>query len=142
MRKRGLIRKGVAPRRLRKLDSFWEVMKVPCIATPSFSWSLGGVLMQCYAVMQPKIRTCSILGCLSSPRCLFDYQESFLSEIPSPLSASYGVTQVIVSKMNTPEISNSENTVDFGQIVPLFLLILPILAVAEVYYQPQESHSG
>jgi hypothetical protein len=68
----------------------------------------------------------------------FDYQESFLSEIPSLLlSASYGVTQVVVSRMNPPEISNSENTVDFGQIVPLFLLILPIMAAAEVYYQPQ-----
>jgi hypothetical protein len=70
----------------------------------------------------------------------FDFQESFLSEIPTLLfSASYGVTQVIISRINKPDIEGSENTVDFGQIVPLFLLSLPIMAAVEVYY---ESHSG
>lgn len=71
---------------------------------------------------------------------LFDFQEAFLSEIPTLLfSASYGVTQVIISRINKPDAEGSENTVDFGQIVPLFLLSLPVMAAVEVYY---ESHSG
>jgi hypothetical protein len=69
-----------------------------------------------------------------------DYQESFWSEIPTLiLSLSLGVTQIITTRQDLPSIQGSENTVDFGQIVQLFLLSLPILATVEVYY---ESHSG
>ena len=71
---------------------------------------------------------------------LHDYQNSFLSEIPSILlSASYGITQVVMSRMEAPSIQGSENTVDFGQIVPIFLLALPFLAALESYC---EAHSG
>ena len=71
---------------------------------------------------------------------LHDYQNSFLSEIPSILlSASYGITQVVMSRMGAPSIQGSENTVDFGQIVPIFLLALPFLAALESYC---EAHSG
>jgi hypothetical protein len=71
---------------------------------------------------------------------LNDYSESFLSELPGILmNVSYGVTQVIMSRNNKPPIQGSENTVDFGQIVPLFLLALPCLAALEVY---MEGHSG
>jgi hypothetical protein len=71
---------------------------------------------------------------------LHDYQSSFLSEIPSILlSAAYGITQVVESRMGAPSIKGSENTVDFGQIVPIFLLALPFLAALESYF---EAHSG
>lgn len=74
-----------------------------------------------------------------SAAVLHDYQNSFLSEIPSILlSASYGITQVVVSRMGAPSIQGSENTVDFGQIVPIFLLTLPFLAALESYC---EAHS-
>jgi hypothetical protein len=71
---------------------------------------------------------------------LHDYQSSFLSEIPSVLlSAAYGITQVVESRTGAPSIKGSENTVDFGQIVPIFLLALPFLAALESYF---EAHSG
>jgi hypothetical protein len=54
-------------------------------------------------------------------------------------SISYGVTQVISTRLFAPDIQGSENTVDFGQIVPLFLLGLPIMAAIETYY---EAHLG
>jgi hypothetical protein len=44
---------------------------------------------------------------------------------------------VITSRLNKPDIQGSENTVDFGQIVPLFLLGLPIMAAIEVYFEAQ-----
>lgn len=69
-----------------------------------------------------------------------DYRRSFLSELPSLLwSSSYGITSVVVSRMSAPDISNSENAIDFGQIVPLFLLFLPVLAGVEMFY---EAHPG
>lgn len=67
---------------------------------------------------------------------LHDYNESFLSGIPSLLmNMSYCITQVIMSRMEAPSIQGSENTVDFGQIVPLFLLALPCLAALEMYFE-------
>ncbi|CZR61590.1 uncharacterized protein PAC_11487 [Phialocephala subalpina] len=67
-----------------------------------------------------------------------DYQDGFLSEIPELLmSASYGVTQVVQSRQSRPRISNSENVVDFGQIVPLLMLLLPIMTAIDTY---NESH--
>src|SRR5271167_4599169 len=63
-----------------------------------------------------------------------DYQRSFLSILPSlTYGLTYGIGSVIASRQNTPNISNSENTVDFGQIVPLFLLVLPIASALKTY---------
>lgn len=61
-----------------------------------------------------------------------DYQRSFLFILPRLLyGLTYGIGSVITSRQNIPDISNSENMVDLGQIVPLFLLILPIASALE-----------
>lgn len=78
------------------------------------------------------------LNKLSAVIC--DYHDGFLSELPGlVMSLSYGLTQVIVTRSGAPDIVGSENTVDFEQIVPLFLLFLPILAAVEVWF---EAHPG
>lgn len=70
----------------------------------------------------------------------FDFQQSFLGEIPALLmSCSLAITQVAYTRIGKPEIQNNENLVDFGQIVPIFLLALPLLAMIEMYF---ETHPG
>ena len=70
----------------------------------------------------------------------FDFQESFLGGIPALLmGCSLAITQVAITRTNKPDIENSENTFDFGQIVPIFLLSLPVLAMVEMYF---ETHPG
>lgn len=67
-----------------------------------------------------------------------DYQDSFLSELQALLmSASYGITQVVKSRQGRPPISNSENLVDFGQIVPLLMLLLPMMTAIHTYNESQ-----
>ena len=64
------------------------------------------------------------------------YSGSFLSNIPALLfGLSYGISQVsVVRWFNPPDMTEAADTMSFGQIVPLFLLILPALAAAEIYY--------
>ncbi|KAL2042779.1 hypothetical protein N7G274_004538 [Stereocaulon virgatum] len=65
-----------------------------------------------------------------------EVQESFLSELLSLLfSFTYGVTSVVLSRINTPNsgVSAGQDTISFGQLVPLFLIALPILTAGEVY---------
>lgn len=65
---------------------------------------------------------------------LDDYGKSAFSAIPIFLwSLSYGITGTILSRQLKPNVDGSENEVDFGQIVPLFLLLLPLLAALETY---------
>lgn len=80
------------------------------------------------------------LAFATSVALVADYQDGFLSEIPDLLmSASYGITQVVQSRQSRPQISNSENVVDFGQIVPLLMLLLPIMTAIDTY---NEAHPG
>jgi len=55
------------------------------------------------------------------------------------MSASYGVTSEVSTRLNEPSIEGSENTVDFGEILPFFLLLLPFLSVIEAYF---DAHPG
>ena len=50
-------------------------------------------------------------------------------------SFAYGVTSVIVSRVNKPDILGSTDAMEFGQIVPLFLVLVPILAGIEAYHE-------
>lgn len=47
-----------------------------------------------------------------------------------------GITQVIISRINEPSagLEGSQNDINFGQLVPLLLLLLPLLTVGEVYF--------
>jgi hypothetical protein len=64
------------------------------------------------------------------------YQGSFLSKLPPMLfDLAFGISQVVSSRWKyAPELGEASNRMDFGQIVPLFLLSLPMLVAAEIYY--------
>ncbi len=64
------------------------------------------------------------------------YSDSFLASIPTLFfGSSYGISQVSFSRWYQPPVMTEDvNTMTFGQIVPLFLLALPALAAAEIYY--------
>ena len=65
------------------------------------------------------------------------YRESFMYHISSLLFAlSYGLTQITAIRWgsNVPVFQAASDRVDFGQIVPLVLLVLPFLVAVEVFY--------
>lgn len=70
-----------------------------------------------------------------------DYYESFLSQIPFLFfGISSGITQVVTFRwLLAPNIRSTANQMNFGQIMPLLLLALPILAAAEIYYESRQS---
>lgn len=58
-----------------------------------------------------------------------DYLGSFLINLENLLwNSSYGIASVIESRNHPPSIEGSTDTMEFGQIVPLFLLLIPVLA--------------
>ena len=66
-----------------------------------------------------------------------EMQSSFLSEILTLLfGVSYGISQVITNRNDEPDwgISGDQNSMSFGQLVPLLLIALPGLAAGEVYF--------
>lgn len=66
-----------------------------------------------------------------------EMQRSFLSEILTLLfGVSYGISQVITNRNQVPNagLSGNQNDISFGQLVPLFLIALPVLAAGEIYY--------
>ncbi len=67
---------------------------------------------------------------------IVEFSDSFLSQI-STLFAEiiYGVDATIVLRRNTPPhgISGSQNTMGFGQVMPVFLLLLPCFTIYELY---------
>lgn len=66
-----------------------------------------------------------------------EFQRSFLSEISFSLfSLAYGITQVFVYRNSIPEagLSDDQNTMSFGQLVPLLLLALPVLTAGELFF--------
>lgn len=65
-----------------------------------------------------------------------EMQSSFLSEILTLLfGVSYGISQVIINRSDIPTggLSSDQNAMSFGQLVPLLLIALPVLAAGEVY---------
>jgi len=66
----------------------------------------------------------------------YQYNASFLSSMPGvAFSFSYGISQVVAYRWLNQGVSiGIPSTIDFGQITPIFLLVLPILVAAEIYY--------
>ena len=66
----------------------------------------------------------------------YRYDDSFLSSMSGvAFSFSYGISQVVLYRWTIrPELSAGATSMDFGQITPLFLLVLPVFAAAEIYY--------
>ena len=67
---------------------------------------------------------------------LQSYSSSFLASIPALFfGLSYGISQVSVYRWDRPpNMTEDAKAMSFGQIVPLFLLILPALTAAEIFY--------
>lgn len=66
-----------------------------------------------------------------------EMQRSFLSEILTLLfGVSYGISQVVTNRNQIPMagLSGDQDDISFGQLVPLFLIALPVLAAGEIYY--------
>lgn len=66
-----------------------------------------------------------------------EMQNSFLGEIHDLLfSVSYGIAQVIINRNQIPTggLSGDQNAISFGQLVPLLLIALPVLAAEKVYF--------
>lgn len=66
-----------------------------------------------------------------------ELQKSFLGDLLSVIFGfTFGITTVIYSRIDTPSVglSGDENVMSFGQLVPLLLIALPILAAGEVYF--------
>ena len=64
-------------------------------------------------------------------------QRSFLSEIQTTLfGVGYGIAQVITYRNLVPKagLSGGQDSISFGQLVPLLLIVLPLLGAGEVYY--------
>ncbi|KAK0507288.1 hypothetical protein JMJ35_010326 [Cladonia borealis] len=62
---------------------------------------------------------------------------SFLGDIMSLyFGVALGITQVIVSRINEPSagVVGSQNDINFGQLVPLLLMLLPLFAAGEVFF--------
>ena len=69
--------------------------------------------------------------------------ESFLYHIGGLFfGLSYGVSQVVVIRWasNAPKLQAGSNHVDFGQIMTLALLVLPLLAAVEIFHGTTSSH--
>ena len=66
-----------------------------------------------------------------------EYSYSFISQITVLIfNLTYGFTYTLVFRSYTPGggITGNQNEMGFGQLVPLFLLLLPGLSVGEVYF--------
>jgi hypothetical protein len=64
------------------------------------------------------------------------YLESFVWQIVWLIfGLSYGIAQLVnIRWQYTPSLAPGVGVMDFGQIVPLLLLVLPGLAAGEAYY--------
>lgn len=64
------------------------------------------------------------------------YFKSFFSSVANRFfDLSYGISQLAAARwVQAPDLDESDNRMDFGQIVPLFLLAIPMLAAAEIYF--------
>lgn len=66
-----------------------------------------------------------------------EIRKSFIGELLTLLfGITYGLTLITVNRNDIPPagLSGSQDTVGFGQLVPLFLMALPLLAAGEVCY--------
>ena len=66
-----------------------------------------------------------------------EMQRSFLSEILTMLfGVGYGIAQVITTRNQVPNagLSGDQDSLSFGQLVPLLLIALPLLTAGEIYY--------
>ena len=67
---------------------------------------------------------------------IVESRTTFLSQIFTLLfDFTYGLAQTVILRGSTPiqGISGSQNTMGFGQLVPLLFLLLPCLTIFELY---------
>jgi hypothetical protein len=77
-------------------------------------------------------------GGLATPRrIMYLYGRSFLIQLTALVfTLVYGICQVVTYRWfdNTPWLADGANRMNFGQIAPLILLLLPVLNGAEILY--------
>jgi hypothetical protein len=75
------------------------------------------------------------------PLAILEYDKSFIAEIPQlGFGMAFGFFLVVISRnYDPPPLGPSSYDMEFGQIVPIFLLSLPMLAAAEIYYGRSKS---
>ena len=64
-------------------------------------------------------------------------ENSFLGNLLTlQFGVAFGITRVIVSRIYEPSagIVGSQNDINFGQLVPLLLMLLPLFAAGEIYF--------
>jgi hypothetical protein len=77
--------------------------------------------------------------------CFGAYPRSYLQLIAALFFfLSHGVSQVVATRWGDYQVDlrRDSNTMEFGQIVPLILLIIPLLAAAEIFYGTQHTVSN
>lgn len=73
----------------------------------------------------------------AKPHVTAELKYSFLGDLLTlQFGVTFGITQVIVSRVYEPRggIVGSQNEIDFGQLVPLLLMLLPLLAAGEAFF--------
>lgn len=72
----------------------------------------------------------------ASTTMILRYQGSFLHKIQSmTFDMCFGISQVVLNRWTyAHKLGEESNRMDFGQIVPPFLLSVPMLVAAEIYY--------
>ena len=85
---------------------------------------------------------------LTKVQILVNYAEinhSFLSDLLTlHFGVAIGITQVIDSRIDKPSagVVGSQNDINFGQLVPLLLMLLPLFAAGEVYFGNNDNLYG
>ncbi len=70
-------------------------------------------------------------------RMTVETKYSFLSDLLTlQFGVALGITQVIVSRTDEPSagVVGSQNDINFGQLVPLLLMLLPLFTAGEVFF--------
>ena len=63
--------------------------------------------------------------------------DSFLGELLTlTFGVTYGIAQIVLFRQSVPAagIMGDQNAMDFGQLVPLLFMVLPVFAAGEAYY--------
>ena len=74
-----------------------------------------------------------------------EINSSFLSDLLTlQFGVALGITQVIDSRIDKPSagVVGSQNDINFGQLVPLLLMLLPLFAAGEVYFGNNDNLYG
>ena len=88
-----------------------------------------------YNLMSKRSRTTRRLALLLM--MMTEINHSFLGDLLTlEFGVAFGITQVVIARIAKPSagVVGSQDDINFGQLVPLLLILLPFLAAGEVYF--------